>query len=252
MPYVGGFGLSTLIAILFAIHVFKTGQERYWLLILLIFPFLGSIVYALVVFLPSLRQSRSGYQLESNLRKAFNSGKELREAQQDFDCSPTIDARLRLANALFDAGKAEESLQHYQVILTGVYQNAPDILLAYAYALFAANQFAQAETVLSKLINQHANYRYEEAQLLYARTLVKLNQTEQARAVFSSLTDNQYASIETYVCYAQALIDWGDKTEAAVQLKAVDDRIRFLPKHARQINAKWIKQANELRRQLSA
>ncbi|WP_392565281.1 hypothetical protein RHO15_06630 [Utexia brackfieldae] len=250
MPYVGGIGLSTIIAILFAIHVFKTGQDRYWLFILLIFPFLGSIIYAVVVFLPSLRQSRSGYQIEANLRKTFNASKELRDAEREFQLSPTIDARLRYANALLEAGKAAESLEHYQIILTGVYQDAPDILLAYAYALFDAAQYDQAKAMLSKLKQQHIHYHAEEILLLYARTLVKLNQSDEAKAVFVSLTENQYASIETYVCYAQALIDWDDKTAAAEQLTALDERVRFLPKHAKQLNAKWLKQANELRRQL--
>ena len=39
-----GLGLHILIAIFFAIHAIRTGREMYWLLILFMFPLLGSIV----------------------------------------------------------------------------------------------------------------------------------------------------------------------------------------------------------------
>ena len=48
-----GIGLHILIAIFFAIHAIRTGRELYWLVILFMFPLLGSIVYFAAVFLPS-------------------------------------------------------------------------------------------------------------------------------------------------------------------------------------------------------
>ena len=46
MPYLGA-GAHIIIAIFFAIHAVRTGQNNYWLFILLAFPFLGSVVYFL-------------------------------------------------------------------------------------------------------------------------------------------------------------------------------------------------------------
>ena len=43
-------GLSFLIAIYFAIHAVRTGQDRYWLFIMFSFPFLGSAVYFFAFF----------------------------------------------------------------------------------------------------------------------------------------------------------------------------------------------------------
>ena len=54
MPFVG-LGLHVLIAIFFAIHAVRSGQQLYWLVILFMFPAFGSIVYVVVIYLPDSR-----------------------------------------------------------------------------------------------------------------------------------------------------------------------------------------------------
>ena len=58
MPFLG-LGLHVIVAVFFAIHAVRTGRELYWLIILFMFPLLGSIVYFAVVVLPDTRL-RSG------------------------------------------------------------------------------------------------------------------------------------------------------------------------------------------------
>lgn len=248
MPFFG-LGLSTIIAICFAIHALRSGQDRYWLFILFVFPFLGSVVYFFAIFLPSIRYSHSGYQIESKLRKTLDPTRELREAQHDFELSPTIDAELRLANALVDIGKAKESLPHYQHILSAVYKTAPDILLQYAQALFAANQPQEVKQVLNDLRAHNPNYRSDDGHLLYARALAELNEKIAAKEEFDALVD-YHPSLEVYVRYAEVLLNWGDKTGAKQQLDALDQRVKFLPKHSKRLNAEWINAANKLKTQI--
>jgi hypothetical protein len=54
-----GLGLSTLFAIFFAVHALRTGRPIFWLMILFFFPFLGSVVYFIVEFLPEMRVGTS-------------------------------------------------------------------------------------------------------------------------------------------------------------------------------------------------
>ena len=103
MPILG-LGLHVIVAILCAVHVLRTGQERYWLLVLFLFPLLGSFIYALAVVLPQLSNSRSGRRVVRGLRDTLDPGRELREAQAAFDHSATIANRIRVADALHGAG----------------------------------------------------------------------------------------------------------------------------------------------------
>ncbi|HEW98725.1 MAG: hypothetical protein DRR16_06130 [Candidatus Parabeggiatoa sp. nov. 3] len=54
--------LSLLIQIAFAIHVVKTGRDRMWLWIILIFSVLGCVVYFFAEILPELQNSRTGFR----------------------------------------------------------------------------------------------------------------------------------------------------------------------------------------------
>ncbi|QIQ21375.1 tetratricopeptide repeat protein [Zophobihabitans entericus] len=244
-----GLGLSTIIAICFAVHVIYTGQDKYWLFILLLFPFIGSIVYFIAIVLPSLRYSHSGYQFESKLRKTLDPNKELREAQKAFELSPTIDARLRLASALMDLDKASEALPHFKHVLSGVYRNAPDILLQYAQALFMTGDYFETKKTLDHLRETNPTYRSDDGHLLYARALAQLGEQQAAREEFDALVD-YHPSLEVYVRYAEVLIMWGDRSGALKQLEALEHRVKFLPKHAQRLNAEWISMADKLSRQI--
>ena len=55
-------GLHVLVALFFAVHAIRNGQQIYWLLILFSFPLLGSVVYFFAIYLPNSR-------LQSGARK---------------------------------------------------------------------------------------------------------------------------------------------------------------------------------------
>ena len=50
-----GIGIHILVAIFFAVHAVRNGQPIYWLLILFMFPLIGSVVYFIAIYLPSSR-----------------------------------------------------------------------------------------------------------------------------------------------------------------------------------------------------
>ena len=102
MP-VAGLGLHIVVAIYFATHVLRTGQDKYWLMILFAFPLVGSLVYALMIWLPDARNSRQGAQLVRGMRGLLEPTRELRAAQEALDGAATPLHRIRLADALLGA-----------------------------------------------------------------------------------------------------------------------------------------------------
>lgn len=249
MPFIG-IGLSTIIAIVFAIHAIRSGQTYYWLFILFAFPFLGSIVYCVAIFIPSLRHTSTAYHLESTLRKTLNPGKELKEAQDAYEISPTIDANTRLAKALVDNGRASQSLSYYEDALSGIYQDAPDILLQYAYALYLTKNYLQAKAALDKLRAKNPNYRSDDGHLLYAKILVALDDKVAAKEEFDALI-NYYPSFEALAQYLAVLIEWHEYDEAKAQLGDYAIRLKHMPKHSKRLNAKWIKEIENLKKSLT-
>jgi hypothetical protein len=62
-----GVGVHMIIAVFFAIHAMRRGQQMYWLWILFVFPFLGSVVYFFAMYLPNTR-------MEHNMRSGVGGG----------------------------------------------------------------------------------------------------------------------------------------------------------------------------------
>lgn len=248
MPFLG-VGFSTIIALFFAVHVIKTEQERFWLSILFLFPFIGSLIYFFVIFLPDFRQTSVGYQIESKLLKTLDPQRELREASSNYEISPTVEAKVCLAKALVDNDRAHEALIYYQEALTGIYESAPDILLQYAYALYQVKQYKKAKETLDYLREKNPTYRSDEGHLLYTKILIGLDLKEEAQEEFNALI-SYYPSLEAASYYLQTLIEWQQISLAKEVLQKIELRLKHMPKHAKRINQTWIKSIEQSKQKL--
>lgn len=238
MPILG-LGLHFFAALFFAVHAVRSGQERYWLIALFMFPILGSLVYAFAIWLPEVRGTRTGRGIERKLRNALNPGRELREAQNEFEHSPTIANRVRLADALHGAERSEEAIVAYRSALSGVHREDPDIQVKLARALLDHGQASEARELLEALIATQPDFKSPEGHLVYARAAAASGDKDKARSEFDTLI-GYFAGMEARARYVAALADWGE-SDAAQQLAHESLRhAERLPNYAKRINEEWI------------
>jgi hypothetical protein len=237
MPF--ALGLHVVIALFFASHVIRTGQDKYWLMILFAFPGLGSLVYALTIWLPQARQTRAGHQMVRGATRLLDPGRELREAQEQLDIASTADNRLRLAEALQEFGRPSEAVVQYQAALAGVHAGDPGIRVRLAHALVDAGQPQAAREDLEKLIAEKPDFKSPEGHLVYARALAALDERAKARSEFEVLV-GYFAGHEARARYAEALLAWGDGPRLRELLAEADRITRRMPGAAREINREWI------------
>jgi hypothetical protein len=236
-----GLGLHVIVAILFAVHALRTDQERWWLIVLFIFPLLGSFIYGLAVFLPEISRSRGGRRVVRGLRNSLDPGRELREAQAEFEHSATIANRMRVADALHGAGRHADAVAAYREALRGVHSDDPDIQVKLARALLDNGDAAAARDLLESLIAQQPDFKSPDGHLIYARALAACGDRDKARAEFDALV-GYYAGIEARVRYIEILEGWG---EHAAARKLVDEslrHVRHMPAGSRRLNEEWIRQ----------
>ena len=234
-----GIGLHVLIAIFFAVHVIRTGQDKFWLWILFGFPLLGSVVYAIAIWLPAARHSRSGQQVVSGVRRLLDPTQELRAAQEALDLAATPNTRLRLADALRNAGRASEAVVQYQAILTGIYANDPQIRVHLAAALLDAGKPADARGELERLIAEQPNFKSPEGHLIYARAVAAMGDRPKAREEFEALVV-YYAGLEARARYAELLLEWGDLPRCRLLMAESMKIAQRMPGGAREINREWL------------
>ncbi|MHC5224668.1 tetratricopeptide repeat protein [Ignatzschineria sp. LJL83] len=236
--------LGLLPALLIVIHVMKTGQERYWIYIVLFLPMVGIIAYVIVVILPSLMNTRHGVEAEQKLRKMINPQKELKLAQNLYADAPTPKNRQDLALAFFNLGKYAEALKLYQECNSGIMQNEPDILLKIAQCHYFNNEPQACMDVLNDLRAKNPDYHSPDAHLFYAKSLVALGSSE-ALKEYETLI-RYYPGFEAKVSYAEALLAFNQAEEAKTVLQELQAEAKRAPRHVRIINQEALKRGKTI------
>jgi hypothetical protein len=250
MPY-AGLGLHVLVAIYFASHVLRTGQDRYWLMILFAFPLLGSLVYFLMVWLPDARRSTQGQMVARGVQKLLDPSRELRAAQEALEVAATPANRLRLADALLAMGRASEAVVQYQAVLSGLYADDPLVRIHLARALVEAGNPQEARVLLDRLIADMPKLKSAEGHLIYARAVAALGDRARAREEFESLVA-YFAGLEARARYAEVLLAWGDTARLLALVTETNKIVKRMPAAARDLNREWIARLKKVESSMAA
>ncbi len=231
---IAGIGLHVFIALFFAIHVVRTGQPMYWLIILFIFPLLGSVVYFFAIFLPGFRLNHRARRVVSAAAKALDPQREIREAQAAFDEMPTAHNQIRLAEAQLELGMSKEAVKNYEACLQGPFLSSLEIRFGAARAFVECQRYRDAIEHLEAIQSIDQAFRREAVSLLLARSYAGVGRNAEARSKFESVVV-RYGTFEARAEYAIWALAIGD-TATAARLQAEID----------QITKRWSPQAREL------
>jgi len=231
-------GLSLLIAVPLCVHVVRTGQQMYWLWIILAFPFIGAIVYVAAIIAPAWFGGRTAQKMGQAARKALDPQREYREAARAVDDAPTVANRVRLAVAATELGKHAEAEKLYADSLTGLYADDPQLLLGRANALIELNRPNDALPLLEKLGESPNGGRTAHIMLALGRVYHALGREEQAETALRWAADN-YPGFEGIARYAVFLARTARKDEARLQLAEIDKRLSKTHAHFRKEAKTW-------------
>ena len=217
-----GIGLHVIVAIFFAIHAMRSGQQMYWLMILFAFPLLGSIVYFFAIYLPDSRLQHGARKAVAAVGRALDPTRELREAREAFNFTPTAQNQMRLAAALLEAGDAKEAAANYEACLRGPFASDLEIKYAASRAFVESGEPQRAIAHLREVRAADANFRGEQISLLLARALAAAGQQPQAGEEFAA-AEARFGSFEAKAEYAMWALASGDKPLAERLLTELDD-----------------------------
>ena len=242
--------LHIAIAIYFAVHAVRTGRNTIWLVALLMFPLLGSIVYFFAEYLPEKRNSRVVRNTGAALKSLIDPNRELREAQAALEQTPSMGNRLRLAQALLGANRAADALPHFEACAQGIFAKDPEALTGLARTRQRLGQTQAAWTTLNTLFQDQPARQTGELALLYAE-LTAQAAPEQADAAFA-LALTRHGGIATNSAWGVWLAAQGRAAEARPVLEQVAKDARLSSSHALEINAAAIEKAAAALRSLPA
>lgn len=242
MPFIG-LGIHVLIALYFAVHAVRSGQQMYWLLVLFSFPLLGSVVYFFAIYLPNSRIEQGARKVVAAAARTLDPGRELRAARDAFDYTPTAQNQMRLAQAQLEAGAASEAAASYDACLAGAFGGDLEVRRGAARANLASGRVAEAIGHLEFIAAKDANFRAEEVALLRAQVLAAAGRNGEAKAAF----EDALARFGSFTVRAEYLI-WaaavGDTALAATLRPELERVMQRWDRNTRDINANLVRRLN--------
>jgi hypothetical protein len=217
-------GLMVVIQVLLCVHVVRTGQQMYWLWIIIAFGPIGSLVYVAAVILPELMGGSTARRLGKAARDTLDPGRAYREAKAACDDAPTVANRMRLAQAAAGLGRYDEAEVLYGEALHGIHADDPALLLGRANALIELGRFGEALPLLDKLGEDQDKGRTPTAALALGRTYEGLGRFGEADTAYQ-WASGRLPGLEGLARYAAFLAHTDRRDEAREALTEIERRL---------------------------
>ena len=179
-----GVGIHVVIAVFFAIHALKTGRPFFWLWILFVFPFLGSIVYFVAEYLPQSRLPHQANRLGQRALFIFQPNKLLNVAKEKYEHVPSVENAVNYSEILIAKNRAKEAIVILEQKLNGFVENDPAFLEQLAMAYLQDEQVTKVFNITAQIKTINADYKPEHIALMRALSYHLLNDQDHAKQEF--------------------------------------------------------------------
>ena len=234
--YWGGL-LFLLIPVLLCVHVVRTGQQLFWILIILFLGPIGWAIYLVAIVIPEMAGGARAQRMGVAARDALDPGREYRQARAAVDESPTVHNQMRLAAAAAHMGRWDEAEQLYGAAAHGIHADDPALLLGRANALIELGRAAEALPLVDTLVEEQAA-RNPSVALAQARVLEALGRFGEADDAYQ-FAAGRLPGLEAIARYAAFLAATGRRQEAADNLAEIDRRLQRANPQFRREGRAW-------------
>ena len=245
------YGVVIVVELMCALHVYKTGRNRLWIMAILIFSLLGCTAYFAFELMPEFFGPDSPRMRQRRAHTAANPVGLLRDAEARLEQVDTAANQLAMADALFALGTINDAVRHYRLALDRTNGRDAKIEAKLAAALFEAGQFDEVLAIIDKQDMPFAQGEADRRLYLRARTLAELGRGNEAAEIYEDIV-TRLPGQEARCRYAALLLETGDKQAALPVLEAAVKGAKRLPAPEREANAGMFDWADQQLRALLA
>lgn len=242
--------VTYFVQLLLIIHALKTGRDRYWIFILLFLPMVGGIAYLVVEIIPEFLGGVRGQRAKRGMQQLVDPGGDIRDCQRAWEQSPNAENGRRYAQALINAGRANDALEILKQARSGFFENDPTLLLLQGQAHFLNKEYEATLEALDRLKAENPEFRSPEGHLLYARALEDSGRRQEAIEAYSEVA-GYFPGAEARYRLAAALKADGDTESAKAEWESMLNDARLAPAHFRKSQSDWLKASQQALRDLS-
>ena len=179
-----GVGIHVIIAVFFAIHALRTGRPFFWLWILFVFPFLGSVVYFVAEYLPQSRLPHQANHLGQRALFIFQPNKLLNAAKENYENIPSVENAVIYSEFLIAKNRAKEAIVVLKQKLNGFVESDPVFLEQLAMAYLQDEQVTEVLDITAKIKMINENHKPEHIALMRALSYHLLDNQDEVKQEF--------------------------------------------------------------------
>lgn len=172
--------LSVLIQLSLVVHIVRSGRDKGWIFIVLIFPIVGSLAYLILEVLPEHSVRDRGTRRADPFAAAPRPGGDSVAEQNVERCRQQGEESL-------SKGRFAEASHHFLCGLRGDSADDPQLLLGLANAQLGCHEFLLSIETLDRLRKRNPGIQSTAAHLLYARAREGAGQLAAARSEYVAL-----------------------------------------------------------------
>ena len=145
-------------------------------------------------YLPEVRHTRVARKAVGVVTASIDPGRGLRTARADYERTPSVEHRARLADALLAADQSEDAVEHYRQCVSGPNTKDAKLRAGLVCALLLAVQPREAADVLRALFADEPERYVGANALLLARALAEVDELQALAAFDEALHRHAAAS----------------------------------------------------------
>jgi hypothetical protein len=218
-------------------------REWMWVLIILVFPYIGPLWYFFHIYRGSGSAMR-GFELPG-----AHSRKRIKELQAQIHHLDKPHHHSELADIYFQQGKLKEAEASYRAAMERDPQDE-DTRAHLGQCLLRQNRAQEALPLLEGVCNANPKHDYGHTLMALAETLRALGQTDRATAVFEQVTEN-HSYARARVQLAELYLAGGRMEQARQQIDEVLADARHAPAFQRRRERRWVRRASGLRSKIA-
>lgn len=218
------------------VHFVRRRPDYYWLWIIL-FHWIGALVYIALEVVPDAGLLRDSFQ-------TFPRRRRIRELEHAILDNPSAGNYEELALLYLDQQDYAGARACYDKAITSR-SDSIDAFYRRGIAEIELGDHAAAVPDLERTVSKDANYDFHRAKGLLAWAYAKTNQNEKAEAMFREATRISTLS-ETYYHYALFLESQGRTTEAREWAQKILAKKPTMPRYLRRRERPWFRRASSV------
>ena len=218
------------------VHFIRRRPDFYWLFVIL-FHWVGALIYIVVEVIPDARLLRGSFQV-------FPRRQRIHQLERDILDNPSPGNYEELGLLYLDDGDFVRARAAFDKAITPRTDHV-DPFYRRGIAEIELGDFAAAVPDLERTVSADADYDLHRAQGLLGWAYAQTGQSEKADAMFREATRISTSS-ETYYHYALFLESQGRGAEARAWAQKILDKRATMPGYLRRMERPWFRRANEV------